>query len=66
MYVTERSRKLLRDVRLRGGLKVRCYSLKRSFFECENTVMFILSSGRFKIKVTKEQFNEMLLYLTKL
>ena len=27
IYVTERSRQLLRDVRLRGGLRVECYFL---------------------------------------
>ena len=32
IYVTERSRKLLRDVRLCGGLKVRCYSALSYFF----------------------------------
>ena len=32
IYVTERSRKLLRDVRLRGGLNVRCCSALSYFF----------------------------------
>ena len=32
MNVTERSRKLLRDIRLRGGLKVRCFSALSYFF----------------------------------
>ena len=32
IYVTERSRKLLRDVRLRGGLKVRFFSALSYFF----------------------------------
>ena len=32
IHVTERSRKLLRDVRLRGGLKVRCCSALSYFF----------------------------------